>query len=147
MLTETTNLKANVHDQRGLTRTLFRAAAIPLLTNASNPQYLALLQAEFRETLWLCFFCGDRPWPNSIFVGKIIVLSIYRITGVNLVNFARLLVYWIFKNVDGLNMVQSIKNFTIRAFRRINPRVNPANTDGEIHGQSYGQTSIFILIW
>ena len=64
----------------------------------------------------------------------------------HLVNFARTLVYWIFKNVDELHMVQSIKNFTIRAFRRINPRVNPANTDGEIHGQSCGQTSMFILI-
>ena len=65
----------------------------------------------------------------------------------NLVHLACTLVYWILKNVDGLNMVQSIKNFTIRAFRRINPRVNPANTDGEIHGQSYSQTSIFVLIW
>ena len=93
------------------------------------------------------FICGDRPWPNSISVGKIIVLSIYKINDVNLVHFACTLVYWIFKNVDGLHMVQSIKNFTIRAFRRINPRVNPSNTDGEIHGQSYGQTSTFILIW
>jgi len=65
----------------------------------------------------------------------------------NLVHLACTLVYWIFKNVDELHMVQSIKNFTIRAFRRINPRVNPANTDGEIHGQSCGQTSTFILIW
>ena len=93
------------------------------------------------------FICGDRPWPNSISVGKIIVLSIYKINDVNLVHFACTLVYWIFKNVDGLHMVQSIKNFTMCTFRRINPRVNPSNTDGEIHGQSYGQTSMFILIW
>ena len=93
------------------------------------------------------FICEDRPWSNSISVGKIIVLSIYKITGVNLVHLALALVYWIFLNVDGLHMVQSIKNFTIRAFRHINPGVNPANTDGEIHGQSCGKTGAFILIW
>ena len=47
------------------------------------------------------FICGDRPWPNSISVGKIIVLSIYKITGVNLVHLALTLVYGLLKMLMG----------------------------------------------